>query len=145
MFHRTNSVPRLARGSIRRRLMAWGLALMGAALAINTIAGSIYTRREIRQAAAELQSEVATRTARRVQSYMLRKIERLEDAGIAMMLNPLGGEQQKLLGSLLLKNDRSFTDLAILNATGDEVIKLSERQVYVPGDLGNQRNSAAFK
>ncbi|MGE5303330.1 MAG: GAF domain-containing protein [Alphaproteobacteria bacterium] len=125
--------------------MAWGLALLGAALVVNTIAGSIYTRREIHQAAAELQAEVAMHTARRVQSFMLRKIERLQDAAVAMTLYPLGGEEQKLMGMLLLKNDRAFTELAILDTRGDELTKFSQRRVYVRADLRNQRESGAFK
>lgn len=133
------------RGTIRRRLMGWGLALLGAALVINTVAGSIYTRRQIQRAAAELQSEMASLTARRVQVMMLRKIERLQDASVAMMLHPLGGEEQKLLGLLLLKNDRSFTELAILNSEGVELLKFSERQVYLPADLRDQRDSAPFQ
>jgi signal transduction histidine kinase len=133
------------RGTIRRRLMGWGLALLGAALVINTIAGSIYTRREILQSAGELQSEMASLTARRVRALMLRKIERLQDASTAMVLHPMGGEEQKLLGLLLLKNDRSFYELAILNATGVEVAKFSERQIYLPADLRNQSNSVIFQ
>ncbi|MGE5816537.1 MAG: GAF domain-containing protein [Deltaproteobacteria bacterium] len=125
--------------------MAWGLALMGAALVINTVAGSIYTRRQIRRAAAELQSEVASLTARRVQALMMHKIERLEDASVAMTLYPIGSEKQKLLGLLLLKSDRSFTELAILNSKGVEMIKFSERQVYLPADLRNQQDSAPFQ
>lgn len=140
---RNRSAP--CRGSIRRRLMAWGLALMGAALVINTVAGSIYTRRQIRRAAAELQSEVASLTARRVQALMMHKIERLEDASVAMTLYPIGSEKQKLLGLLLLKSDRSFTELAILNSKGVEMIKFSERQVYLPADLRNQQDSAPFQ
>jgi len=133
------------RGTIRRRLMGWGLALLGAALVINTIAGSIYTRREIRQSAAELQSEMASLMARRVYALMLRKIERLQDAAVAMTLHPLGGEEQKLLGLLLLKNDRSFYELAILDAEGTEVTKFSERRIYLPADLRNQSHSVLFQ
>jgi signal transduction histidine kinase len=143
MFEQRRSAA--CRGSIRRRLMAWGLAVLGAALVINTVAGSIYTRRQIRRAAAELQSEVASLTARRVQALMMHKIERLEDASVAMTLYPIGSEKQKLLGLLLLKSDRSFTELAILNSKGVEMIKFSERQVYLPPDFRDQQNSAPFQ
>ena len=145
MLHEETNIPPRPRATIRRRLMAWGLALLGAALIMNTIAGSIYTRREIHQAAAELQAEVAMRTAHRVQSFMLRKIERLQDAAVAMTLYSLGGEEQKLLGMLLLKNDRAFTELAILDTRGEELTKFSEMRVYLRTDLQNQRESAAFK
>src|SRR3990172_5871087 len=133
------------KSSIRRRLMAWALALLGAALALNTVAGSIYTRRQILQSNAELQMEMASLTARRIHALMIRKIERLQDAGVAMTLHPQGGNEQKLLGQLLLKNDRSFTELAFLDDNGREVLKFSERRVYLPGDLGDQRISPAYQ
>jgi signal transduction histidine kinase len=145
MFRRIKQFLPAGRGSIRRRLMAWGLALLGAALVINTIAGSIYTRRQIRKTSAELQFEVASLTANRVHALMLRKIERLQDLAVAMSLHPMGGEEQKLLGLLLLKNDRSFTELAILNESGSELLKFSERRVYLPADLGRPSDSAPFQ
>jgi len=84
----------LFKGSIRRRLMAWGLALLGAALVINTVAGSIFTQRQIRQSNAELQKEMASLTASHIRHLMMRKIERLQDAGVAMMLYSLGASEQ---------------------------------------------------
>lgn len=132
------------KGSIRRRLMIWGLALLGAALVLNTIAGSIYTRKQIRRATAGLQVEMVSLTARRMQSFINRKVERLQDIGIAMTLYPLGGEEQRLLGLLLLKNDRSFTELSILDSHGKEVIKFSERRLYVAGDLKKHTDAKHF-
>jgi signal transduction histidine kinase len=125
--------------------MAWALALLGAALVLNTVAGSIYTRRQILQFNAELQMEMASLTARRIHALMIRKIERLQDAGVAMTLHPQGANEQKLLGQLLLKNDRSFTELAFLDDHGREVLKFSERRVYLPGDLGDQSISPAYQ
>jgi len=89
--------------------------------------------------------EMASLTARRIHALMIRKIERLQDAGVAMTLHPQGGNEQKLLGQLLLKNDRSFTELAFLDDNGREVLKFSERRVYLPGDLGDQRISPAYQ
>ena len=105
--------------------MAWALGLLGAALVLNTVAGSIFTHRMIRRSGAELQMEMASLTARRIHALMLRKIERLQDAGVAMTLHPLGANEQKLLGLLLLKNDRAFTELAILDDRGQELLKFS--------------------
>lgn len=125
--------------------MVWGLALLGAALAFNTVAGSIYTRWQIQGAAAELQSEVATKTARHIHSLITRKLERLQDTGVVMTLYPLGGEKQRLLGLLLLKNDPAFSELAVLNDQGMELLKFSERRVYLPADLQNQNGSISFR
>jgi len=125
--------------------MAWGLALLGAALVLNTVAGSIYTRRQVLHSNAELQMEMASLTARRIHALMIRKIERLQDTGVAMTLHPQGANEQKLLGQLLLKNDRSFTELALLGDNGREVFKFSERRVYLRGDLGDQSISPAYQ
>ncbi len=135
----------LFKASIRKRLMAWALALLGAALVLNTVAGSMFTDRMIRESSAELQREMASLTARRIHVLMLRKIERLQDAGVAMSLHPLGANEQKLLGLLLLKNDRAFTELAILDDRGQEMLKFSERRVFLAADLRNQGDSLAYQ
>ncbi|HJX10683.1 MAG TPA: cache domain-containing protein, partial [Candidatus Binatia bacterium] len=125
--------------------MAWALGLLGAALVLNTVAGSIFTHRMIRRSGAELQMEMASLTARRIHALMLRKIERLQDAGVAMTLHPLGANEQKLLGLLLLKNDRAFTELAILDDRGQELLKFSERRVFLAADLRNQSDSVPYQ
>jgi len=112
---------------------------------LNTVAGSIFTQRLIRQSGAELQIEVASLTAQHIRALMMQKIERLQNTGVAMTLHPLGANEQKLLGLLLLKNDRSFTELAILDDQGQELLKFSGRQVYLPSDLRNQRDSAPYR
>lgn len=125
--------------------MAWGLALLGTALVLNTVAGSLYTRRQIRQGNAELQKEMASLMARRIHALVMRKIERLQDTGVAMTLYPLAANEQKLLGQLLLKNDRAFTELAVLDDRGQELLKFSERQVFLPEDLRDQSGLALFQ
>jgi signal transduction histidine kinase len=131
-------------GSIRRRLMLWGLVLLGSALMLNTIAGSIYTRHQIRQASAKLQKEMASLTARRIRSFIERKLERLQDAATAMSLHPLGGQEQKLLGLLLVKNDPSFIEFSIVDHQGMELLKSSERTVYLTSEFQKKSASAAF-
>ncbi len=145
MFNGRNNSDIRHRGTIRRRLMAWGLALLGAALIINTFAGSVYTRRQIENGARRLQIEVATRTARRIQNFIDVKIERLQDAAVAMSLYPMGSMEQKLLGTLLLKNDRAFDEFAILDDHGEELLKISEKQIYLSSDLRDESKSAAFR
>ncbi|HET8562998.1 MAG TPA: hypothetical protein VFM35_03885, partial [Candidatus Binatia bacterium] len=89
-----------AQGMIQRRLMVWGLALLGLALVLNTAAGLFYTRSQIKEASGELQLEMASATARHIHSFITRKLERLQDTAIAMTLYPLGGAEQRLLGQL---------------------------------------------
>ena len=118
--------------SIRRRLLTWGLTLFGPALIINTLAGSLYTRRLIKKEAAELQKEIALRVAEEIQDFVRRKVDRLSDLAASASLDEMGSETQRILALLLLKNDRAFTDVSILDDKGVEVVKVSERRVYLP-------------
>src|SRR5918999_1109848 len=88
---------------IRRWLMIWGLGLVGTALGLNTLAGWIYTRRQIEHSTAALQSEVASLAGRHIQTYISRKIERLHDAATNLSLYPIGDDEQTILINLLLK------------------------------------------
>src|SRR3990172_3759693 len=132
-------------GGIRRRLLKWGLTLLGIALIANTLAGSIYTRRLIKQDAAKLQTEIATRVALEIEDFIRRKAERLLDFSASTSLYEMGDKEQRLLALLLLKNDRAFTDASILDGSGMEVLKISERRVYLPEELADQSDSAKFK
>lgn len=129
------------RGSIRRRLLAWGLSLLGVSLVVNTLAGTIYTRRQIERSTSALQAEMASLTARRIHSLIQHKLERLQDTAVSMSLYPVGSEEQRLLGLLLLKNDRSFTELSVVDADAMERLKFSERTLYLKSDLKNQAGS----
>lgn len=132
-------------GGIRRRLLVWGLALLGLALILNTIAGSLYTRRQIKRAAAELQADIAARTANRIRTFVSTKLERLSDLSVSVSLYPLGSEEQRILALLLLKNDAAITDISVLNAKGMEVLKVSERRLYIPSELIDQSASDKYK
>jgi hypothetical protein len=129
----------LFKGSIK----PFGAGSLWAPLWKNTVAGSIFTQRQIRQGNAELQKEIASLTAIQIRHLMMRKIERLQDAGVAMTLYPLGANEQRLLGLLLLKNDRSFSEIAILNDRGQECS--SSPNSLFAADLQNQSNSAAYQ
>ena len=125
--------------------MVWGLGLVGTALGLNTLAGSIYTHRQIEQSTAALQMEVATLTARHIQTYISRKIERLHDAATGLTLYPIGNDEQTILINLLLKNDRSFEEISIIDDQGRERFRISDRKVYFDADLRDLRNDDAYK
>ncbi len=132
------------RNSIRYRLTAWGVGLLAGALLVSTFFGSSYTRSQIQRSAAELQHEVASTTARRVESFITRKLERLEDVAMAMSLNPLGSDAQRMLGLLLLKNDPAFGEIAVLDTDGMEVLKFGESTVFSAADLKSQQGNLEF-
>lgn len=132
-------------GGIRRRLLIWGLALLGLTLVLNTLAGSIYTRGLIKEDVARLQGEIASRVAHEIEEFIRRKVERLLDLSASASLHKFGSKEQSLLALLLLKNDSSFTEITFLEAEGKEVVKVSEREVYLPGDLSDNGSSEEFK
>jgi signal transduction histidine kinase len=134
----------LAGRGIRRRLLLWGLSLFGVALLVVVIAGYSYMARQIRQDAAALQSELASVTAEQIRTFVRRKIERFSDNARALSLYPLGSKEQRLLLSLLVKNDSSFTHASIIDSRGIEVVKVSDRTVYFPSDLIDQSKSLKF-
>ncbi len=125
--------------------MAWGLGLLATALGLNTIAGLVYTRRQIERSMATLQTEIATVTARHIQTYIARKFERLNDVASSMTLHAFGGSDQTLLAHLLVKNDPSFSEIAVLDDRGQERLKIAERRSYLAGDLSNQSHNDAYK
>ena len=125
-------------GGIRRRLMMWGLSLFGIALTIVVVAGYSYTVSQIKKDATQLQMEIASVTADRIRIFVQHKIERISDTADAVSLYQLGSKEQQLLIALLVKNDNSLTEAAIIDAQGMEVVKVSDRKVYFPSDFSNQ-------
>src|SRR5512138_3769705 len=120
------------RRGIRRRLLSWGLALLSLTLLSSTIANSIFSRNEIQKASAQLQTEIAATTAAHIHSFISRKIERLKDTALSMSLYPIGAEEHRLMSQVLLSNDPSIREVSILDREGSEIVKLSEKRMYLP-------------
>jgi signal transduction histidine kinase/putative methionine-R-sulfoxide reductase with GAF domain len=132
-------------GGIRQRLLWTGLFFLGVALLANTIAGTLYTRAQIKRSAVQLQTEVAAKVANHIADIMERKKERLADLAVALSLYDFGSDGQRLLAVLLLKNDRAFTGMTVLNEKGREVVKVSERRVYLANELSAQKDAEYFQ
>ncbi|MDH3443980.1 MAG: cache domain-containing protein, partial [Deltaproteobacteria bacterium] len=124
--------------------MVWGLGLLALALLINTVAGSLYTRRGMRESTARSQNEVALFTALRMETFLRREVEGLKVAGAAMMLFPLGGEEQRRLAGLLLQNDGSIDEIAILDRFGQAVLWLTAGKSNPPVRFREFRDSPEF-
>ncbi|MCZ6623688.1 MAG: cache domain-containing protein, partial [Deltaproteobacteria bacterium] len=133
------------RGGIRRRLLFIGLAFLAFALITNTLAGFFYARRQIEKTAAQVQIEVASRVSHEIEKFINRKQERLLDLATFLGLHAFGSEEQRLFALLLLKNDNSFTEIAVLDDKGMEVLKVSERKIYLPREFSDQSRSEKFK
>jgi signal transduction histidine kinase len=132
-------------GRIRRRLLVWNLSVFGLVLLGIVLASYFYVQRQIKEDSFELQAEIASLVAARIEAYVNQKIERLSDTAVSMSLHPVGSKEHELLAVLLLKNDTAFTDAAILDSKGMEVVKVSERKVYTPGERADQSGSDKFK
>ncbi len=137
-------LPNPRRGRIQHRLMVWGLGLLALALLINTLAGSLYTRRGMLESTARSQNEVALFTALRMQTFLRREIEGLKVIGAAMMLFPFGGEQQRRLANSLLQNGGSLEEIVIIDRFGQMALWLSASESKPPARLKNFRNSPEF-
>ena len=124
--------------------MMWGLSLFGIALTIVVVAGYSYTVSQIKKDATQLQMEIASVTADRIRIFVQHKIERLSDTADAVSLYQLGSKEQQLLIALLVKNDNSLNEAAIIDARGMEVVKVSDRKVYFPSDFSDQSKSDKF-
>ena len=125
--------------------MLWGLALFGIALGLNTLTGEIYMRRQIQQSTGVMQKEVASLTARHVQAYIAQKTLRLRDAATNLSLHPVGSKEQRIIISLLVKNDQSFEEISVLDSQGQERLRVSDLKVYFDADLRDLSKNIAFE
>ena len=132
-------------GGIRRRLLVWNLALFGSLVLGFVLAGYLYARKQIEEISFGVQSEIAALVAARIEAFVNQKIERLNDWAVTMSLHPIGSEEQELRATLLLKNDQTFTEVSILDLKGREVVKISGRKVYMPGERFDQSGSPKFQ
>ncbi|HKY08761.1 MAG TPA: cache domain-containing protein, partial [Candidatus Binatia bacterium] len=132
-------------GGIHRRLLVWNLALFGSLVLGFVIAGYFYAQRKITEISFTLQSEIAALVAGRIETFVSQKIDRLSDTAVTMSLHPTGSKEQELLATLLLRNERAFTEASILDASGREVVKISERRVYTASERSDQSKSEKFR
>ena len=133
------------KGGLRRRLLLTGLTLLGAALILNTLAGFYYTRHLIIRSTGQLQQEIATRVALEIEEFMGDRLTRLSDFAAAASLRGFGSEHQSRLALLLLKTDRSFRELAVLDERGREMLKVSGTEIRSAGELADRSGSEEFK
>src|SRR5262245_39251156 len=130
--------------SIRSRLTAWGVALLAAALLVVALVGWFYTRSQTLRAATELQREVAKTTAQRVNSFVTHKLQRLEDAAVAMALSSIGVDAQRALAQALSKNDPAYAKLSVFDVDEQEVFELAEHNFVLNADRKDQRGGVPF-
>jgi hypothetical protein len=84
-------------GGIRRRLLAWNLSLFGLVLFGVVLASYIYAERQIKRDRFELQEEIASLIAARIEAFLSQKIDRLSDSAISMSLYPAAVRSKSFL------------------------------------------------
>jgi len=141
---KTRDVLSWKRGGIRRRLLTTGCFFLALALLVNTLAGYFYTRMEMERLAAQIQSEVGARVAHEIENFVQRKVERLQDLAASVSFHGLESKNPSLLAHLLIKDDVSYSEVAVLDDKGMEILKISGRKVYLPSDFTDQSNEEKF-
>ena len=130
--------------SIRSRLLLWNLSVFGALLVGIVLAGYLYTVRQIKRDRFELQSEIATLVAARIEAFVEQKIDRLRETALSLGLQPMGGRMQESIALQLLKKDPAIVAASVLNAGGVETIKVSPGQVFSPAKFADQSKTQKF-
>jgi signal transduction histidine kinase len=133
------------KAGIRGRLLLFGTAFLTFALVTNTFFGFVYTRATVREGISRLQSEIAYRVAREIEGFMARKVERLQDLATALSAQETTQENQRLMSLLLLKNDVYFTEVALLDETGLETLRVAARRIYLPSELFDRGEEDVFR
>ncbi len=132
-------------GSIRSRLLFYNLSVFGSVLAAIVAAGYLYTVRQIKRDRFELQSEIATLAAARIESAVERKIDRLREGAKALAREPMGSPAQQRLGAQLLKNDPALIEVAVAGADGAEKTRVSAGESSAPAALSDPSSTEKFK
>src|SRR5690242_2485979 len=130
--------------SIRSRLLLWNLSVFGSLLIGVVLAGYLYSVRQIKRDKFELQGEIATLVAARIEAFVEQKIDRLRQAASSLSSQPMGGRAQESIAVQLLKTDPAIVEAAVLSAVGQETIKVSSIMTFSPTKLVDQSKTLKF-
>jgi len=124
--------------------MGWGLGLLALALVLNTVSGFIYTRTQLLRGKAELHSEVAATTARRIADVVRWNLQQLDTLSTNMATHVLGSKEQETLARLLLKHDPAFVEVAMVDREGEEKFRLSSTDTFLAGERRSHKATLPF-
>ncbi|GAB4503264.1 MAG: hypothetical protein Fur0043_02560 [Anaerolineales bacterium] len=92
------------------------------------------------------QEKSAAQVALLVSSYINGVVNELSlFEGTQSLLALAPDEQKTALEQLLIRRRTVFSQIALLNSSGRETVKVSTTRTYVPADLGSQADSEAFR
>ncbi|MCZ7540409.1 MAG: GAF domain-containing protein [Anaerolineae bacterium] len=131
--------------SLRGRLT---LIMIVLAVVPTLIAGGVATARSFtaqREQSQDLQAEVARRVAGEVEQFLAERTRSLELVAQVGGLLDLPAEEQAAALSDLLAYDRVFTELALLDPDGQELMRVAQRAVVSPADLANRASEDVFR
>ena len=131
--------------SIRSRLLLWNLSVFASLLVGIVLASYLYTLRQIKRDKFELQGEIATQVAARIEAFVEQKIARLRETALSLSSQPMGGRAQESIAVQLLKNDPAIVEAAVLNAGGLETVKVSPAKTFSSAELVDQSKTQKFR
>jgi signal transduction histidine kinase len=131
--------------SIRSRLLLWNLSVFGSLLVGIVLAGYLYHLRQIKRDKFELQSEIATLVAARIETFVERKMDRLRETALSLSSQPMGGRTQESIAVQLLKNDPAIVEVSILSAGGLETVKVAPAKTFSSVELVDQSKTEKFR
>jgi PAS domain S-box-containing protein len=97
------------------------------------------------EAILEQEKEIATRLASDIDNFMLEKQEIMRLAGSAFYLQVMARSEIDLLLQLMLKSHLALRWVAMLDAHGGELTRVSRTESVLDGDLGNYATEPLFQ
>jgi putative methionine-R-sulfoxide reductase with GAF domain len=128
----------------------WRLTLLMMALAILPMVavGVILTLRAFnanQRQAEDLQNQVALRLTQEIETFITDRPRELRLITDVRGLSGLSQPEQEAILSELLTFDSNFDELALLDSTGQETVRVSRREVITPSALRDQSSTEVFQ
>ncbi len=128
----------------------WRLTLLMIALAIlpSVAVGAIITVGAFnanRGHAEDLEDQVALRLSDRIETFITQRPRELRLITDIRGLLDLSQPEQEVILSEMLSFDTNFDELALLDSTGQEVVRVSRREVVTAGDMRDRSAAPEFQ
>ncbi len=131
--------------SLRTRFMFVMLGLAVIPLLLLPLLAGRNASRSLEQQSVAFQHQVAAGVGSEIEAAIRGRVDDLEHlAVIAHLLDHSRQEQEVLLNSLL-SNERMFQEIALVDASGDELVRVARDEAVLSSDLRDRSSDAAFE
>src|SRR4051812_40401531 len=131
------------RGSLFRKYATYFVALVAAALLASGLTGLYFTYQESKTALLDLQREKASAAATRIEAYV-QEIEHQLGWMKLPQVGPTSLEQRRIEYLKLLRQVPAITEVAMLDLTGKEQLRVSRLGMDVAGSQSDMSADAKF-